>query len=50
MFNMSSFHSGGANTLMCDGSVKLLKDSINQTTFWALGSRANGEVIDASAY
>jgi prepilin-type processing-associated H-X9-DG protein len=47
---MSSFHSGGGNTLMCDGSVKFLKDSTNQSTVWALGSRAQGEVIDVSSY
>jgi hypothetical protein len=35
---------------MCDGSVKFLKDSTNLQTVWALGSRAQGEVIDASAY
>jgi prepilin-type processing-associated H-X9-DG protein len=50
MINMSSFHPGGANILMCDGSVKFLKDSTNMTLVWALGSRAQGEVIDASGY
>jgi prepilin-type N-terminal cleavage/methylation domain-containing protein/prepilin-type processing-associated H-X9-DG protein len=50
MMNMSSFHSGGANTLMCDGSVKFLKDSTNMPVIWALGSRAQGEVIDANSY
>jgi hypothetical protein len=38
------------NTLMGDGSVKFIKDSINLRTWWALGTKANGEVIDASAY
>ncbi len=50
MFNMCSYHPGGANVLMCDGSVKFLKDSTNMQTLWALGTRANGEVIDASSY
>ncbi len=50
MFGLSSFHPGGGNVLMCDGSVKFLKDSTNQYTVWALGSRAQGEVIDASSY
>jgi prepilin-type processing-associated H-X9-DG protein len=45
-----SFHSGGVNTLMTDGSVRFIKDSINQLTWFALGTKANGEVIDASSY
>jgi prepilin-type N-terminal cleavage/methylation domain-containing protein/prepilin-type processing-associated H-X9-DG protein len=50
MFNLGSYHSGGANVLMCDGSVKFLKDSTSQPIVWALGSRANGEVISADSY
>jgi prepilin-type N-terminal cleavage/methylation domain-containing protein/prepilin-type processing-associated H-X9-DG protein len=50
VYGMSSFHSGGANVLMCDGSVKFLKSSTNMMTIWALGSRAQGEVLSADAY
>jgi prepilin-type processing-associated H-X9-DG protein len=50
MFNLSSFHPGGANVVMLDGSVKFLKDSLNQQTLWALGSINQGEVIDANSY
>jgi prepilin-type processing-associated H-X9-DG protein len=50
MWTLSGFHPGGCNVLMCDGSVKFLKDSTNLQTIWALGSRAQGEVIDSSAY
>jgi prepilin-type N-terminal cleavage/methylation domain-containing protein/prepilin-type processing-associated H-X9-DG protein len=50
MFTLSSFHAGGANVLMCDGSVKFLKDSTNIQVVWALGSRAQGEIISASDY
>ena len=46
----SSNHPGGANILTCDGSVKFLKNSVNIATVWALGSKAQGEVIDASSY
>jgi prepilin-type N-terminal cleavage/methylation domain-containing protein/prepilin-type processing-associated H-X9-DG protein len=45
-----SKHSGGVNTLMGDGSVKFIKDSINMMTWMALGTKANGEVIDGSAF
>jgi hypothetical protein len=30
--------------------VRFLKNSTNLTTIWALGSRAQGEVISADAY
>jgi prepilin-type processing-associated H-X9-DG protein len=47
---MTSNHPGGANVLMGDGSVRFLKDSINMTTVWALGSRDQGEVISADSF
>jgi prepilin-type N-terminal cleavage/methylation domain-containing protein/prepilin-type processing-associated H-X9-DG protein len=50
MFGMTSYHPGGANVLMCDGSVRFLEDGTNQSTVWALGSRAQGEVSDANSY
>jgi prepilin-type processing-associated H-X9-DG protein len=50
MFNPSSFHPGGANVLMLDGSVKFLKDSTNQQTVWAIASMNQGEVVSADAY
>jgi prepilin-type N-terminal cleavage/methylation domain-containing protein/prepilin-type processing-associated H-X9-DG protein len=50
VYTLSSFHPGGANILMCDGSVKYLKDSTNITTVWALGSKAQGEVLSADSY
>jgi prepilin-type N-terminal cleavage/methylation domain-containing protein/prepilin-type processing-associated H-X9-DG protein len=46
----SSYHPGGANVGMCDGSVRFLKDSTSLRTIWALGSRGQGEIIDASSY
>jgi prepilin-type N-terminal cleavage/methylation domain-containing protein/prepilin-type processing-associated H-X9-DG protein len=50
MNGISSRHPGGANVLICDGSVRFLKNSTNLATVWALGSRAQGEIIDAGAY
>ncbi|MDR3636806.1 MAG: DUF1559 domain-containing protein [Isosphaeraceae bacterium] len=49
-FGMSSNHSGGANALFCDGSVRFLKSSVNQVVIWQLGSRAQGEVVSSDAY
>ncbi len=45
-----SYHSGGANFLFADGSVKFIKSAIATNTYWGLGSRNGGEVIDASSY
>jgi prepilin-type processing-associated H-X9-DG protein len=50
VYTLSSFHPGGANVLMCDGSVRFLKDSTDLMTIWALGSMAQGEVISADAF
>jgi prepilin-type processing-associated H-X9-DG protein len=50
VFGLSSFHPGGANVLLLDGSVKFLKDSVSNQTVWALGSMKQGEVISADSY
>ncbi len=44
-----SYHPGGVNCLIGDGSVKFLKNSINGATWRALGSIAGGEVISADS-
>jgi len=46
----TSNHSGGVNVAFADGSVKFIKDSINVQTWWALGTRNQGEVISSDAY
>jgi prepilin-type N-terminal cleavage/methylation domain-containing protein/prepilin-type processing-associated H-X9-DG protein len=45
-----SLHPGGSNFAFADGSVHFLKNSINQATFCALGSRAGGEVLSSDSY
>ncbi|MDR3621984.1 MAG: DUF1559 domain-containing protein [Paludisphaera borealis] len=50
LFTPSSFHSGGVNSLMADGSVRFIKDSVAQQTWMALGSGNGGEVISADSY
>ncbi len=46
----NSGHPGGVNVTMCDGSVKFIKQSISVQTWWALGTRNQGEIISADAY
>jgi prepilin-type N-terminal cleavage/methylation domain-containing protein/prepilin-type processing-associated H-X9-DG protein len=48
--NATSNHPGGANVLMADGAVRFMKSTINMTTWWALGSKSNGEVVSSDAY
>jgi prepilin-type processing-associated H-X9-DG protein len=50
IWTLSSRHSGGANVLMADGSVRFLKDSTGLPVVWALGSRAQGEIVSADGY
>ena len=46
----TSNHPGGVNVCFGDGSVKFFKDSVNNQTWWALGSRNLGEVISSDSY
>ncbi len=46
----SSHHPGGVNVLFCDGSVKFIKASIGVNTWWAVGTRAGGEVVSSDQY
>jgi prepilin-type N-terminal cleavage/methylation domain-containing protein/prepilin-type processing-associated H-X9-DG protein len=46
----SSRHPGGVNVAMMDGSVRFVKNSVSQATWWALSTRSNGEVISADQY
>jgi len=39
-----SFHPGGCNFVMCDGSVTFISQNINQTLFQYLGCRYDGQV------
>jgi prepilin-type N-terminal cleavage/methylation domain-containing protein/prepilin-type processing-associated H-X9-DG protein len=48
--NSDSHHPGGVNVLMGDGSVRFIKDSINQPTWWGLGTIAGGEVTSSDSY
>jgi prepilin-type N-terminal cleavage/methylation domain-containing protein/prepilin-type processing-associated H-X9-DG protein len=50
MITASSRHPGIVNVLMADGSVRAIKSTVNIIVWWALGTRAGGEVISADAY
>jgi prepilin-type N-terminal cleavage/methylation domain-containing protein/prepilin-type processing-associated H-X9-DG protein len=42
-----SFHSGGANAVFGDGSVRFVSENINLRTVYSLSTRDNGEAIKA---
>ena len=50
MMTLSSYHPGGCNIAMADGSVRFLKSSTAMNIIWSLGTRAGGEVISADSY
>jgi hypothetical protein len=35
--------------MFADGSVRFIKDSVNQQTWMALGTKSNGEVITSDS-
>ena len=49
-YGLASFHPGGANIVLADGSVRFLKETTNLNAFWGLGSRNGGEVVSADAF
>ncbi len=48
--NSDSYHPGGVNVTMADGSVRFVKNSVNPLTWYALGTKAGGEVLSADSY
>jgi prepilin-type processing-associated H-X9-DG protein len=48
--NVSSQHPGGANVCFADGHVQFVKSTVSMTLWWALGTRADGEVVSSDAY
>jgi prepilin-type N-terminal cleavage/methylation domain-containing protein/prepilin-type processing-associated H-X9-DG protein len=41
----SSYHTGGVNLVMGDGSVRFVRDSLDFASWQSMGSRAGGEVL-----
>ncbi|HEY2156044.1 MAG TPA: H-X9-DG-CTERM domain-containing protein [Isosphaeraceae bacterium] len=46
----SSYDPGGVNTLLADGSVRSIKNTISPFTWRALGTSSGGKLISADAY
>jgi prepilin-type N-terminal cleavage/methylation domain-containing protein len=45
-----SFHSGGVDVLVCDGSARFLKESVAKPVIKAFVTRAEGEILSADQY
>ena len=45
-----SRHSGGGNFLFVDGSVRFIKNSISMPVYWAISTRADGEVVSSDSF
>jgi prepilin-type processing-associated H-X9-DG protein len=50
MVSAGSYHPGGVNVAFLDGSVRFIKNTVNPTTWWAISTKAGGEVISADSY
>jgi prepilin-type processing-associated H-X9-DG protein len=46
----NSLHPGGVNVAFCDGSVRFIKESVAVQTWWAIGTRNQGEIVSSDAY
>jgi prepilin-type processing-associated H-X9-DG protein len=50
VFGLSSYHPGGANVLFLDGSVRFLKDGVDNAAVWSLGSIGQGEIVSSDSF
>jgi prepilin-type N-terminal cleavage/methylation domain-containing protein/prepilin-type processing-associated H-X9-DG protein len=50
MIGASSRHSGGVNVGFLDGSVRFVKNSVARQTWWAIATKAGGEVVSSDSY
>jgi len=46
----SSYHPAMVNGVLCDGSVRVFKDSVSQSIWMALATKAGGEVVSSDSY
>jgi prepilin-type N-terminal cleavage/methylation domain-containing protein/prepilin-type processing-associated H-X9-DG protein len=47
---LTSYHAGGANVCMLDGSVRFIKNTVSYLPFWAIGSISQNEVVSSDSY
>jgi prepilin-type N-terminal cleavage/methylation domain-containing protein/prepilin-type processing-associated H-X9-DG protein len=45
-----SFHPGGVNMAYVDGSVRFMKETVNNVTYQSLGTKGAGETISSDSY
>ena len=45
-----SYHPGGVNVALADGSVRFIKDSVQLPVWKALGTRSGGEIVGSQSY
>ena len=50
LFAPTSNHPGGVNVLFADGSVRFVKNSVNQNVWMSIGTRNGNEVVSADAF
>jgi prepilin-type N-terminal cleavage/methylation domain-containing protein/prepilin-type processing-associated H-X9-DG protein len=50
MYGLSSYHPGGGNIAMADGSVRFLKSTAGMNIVQGLGTKAGGEVISSDQF
>jgi len=50
LIGASSYHPGGVNVLFLDGSVKFVKDTVSQATWFAISTIDWGEVVSSDSF
>jgi prepilin-type processing-associated H-X9-DG protein len=50
VYTANSYHPGGVNMLMCDGSVRFVSDNVSGTAYRAIGTRAEKEQISNTEF
>jgi prepilin-type N-terminal cleavage/methylation domain-containing protein/prepilin-type processing-associated H-X9-DG protein len=50
VMSASSYHPGGVNLMMMDGSVRFTRDGVTLPVWRAIGTRNFGDIVDANAY